>query len=381
MTTRKVCVVVTARPSYSRIKTALRAIQEPPRPRAPARGRRLGAARPLRHRRPLHRGRRLHDRRPRLHGPRGREPRGDGQDDRPRPARARDGLRQPAPGRRRDDRRPLRDAGHRRRRLLHEHRRRPRPGRRDHRLDRREGPPRRDQALQPALRLHGAGRASGWSGWARTRPPSSSPAARRSTSPPRCCSVPALDFDPFAKYGGVGVSVDLSDGYLVVMQHPVTTEYERARQQVLETLHAVARASACRLSGSGRTSTPARTGRPTASGRSARTRTPPRTSTSSRTWRRPIFCASSYNSRCLVGNSSVGIRECSFLGVPVVNIGTRQLGRERGHNVRRRRSRPTGRSSTGIRAAAREWPVSERRALRRRTRGRGDRRSALARSR
>lgn len=36
---------------------------------------------------------------------------------------------------------------------------------------------------------------------------------------------------------------------------------------------------------------------------------------------------------CLVGNSSVGIRECSFLGVPVVNIGTRQNGRERAVNV------------------------------------------------
>ena len=39
------------------------------------------------------------------------------------------------------------------------------------------------------------------------------------------------------------------------------------------------------------------------------------------------------NSSCLVGNSSVGIRECSFLGVPVVNIGSRQKGRERGENV------------------------------------------------
>ena len=37
--------------------------------------------------------------------------------------------------------------------------------------------------------------------------------------------------------------------------------------------------------------------------------------------------------RCLVGNSSVGIRECSYLGVPSVNIGTRQQGRERGRNV------------------------------------------------
>ena len=37
--------------------------------------------------------------------------------------------------------------------------------------------------------------------------------------------------------------------------------------------------------------------------------------------------------RCLVGNSSVGIRECSYLGVPVVNIGGRQEGREQGPNV------------------------------------------------
>ena len=39
------------------------------------------------------------------------------------------------------------------------------------------------------------------------------------------------------------------------------------------------------------------------------------------------------NSKCLIGNSSVGIRECSYLGVPVVNIGTRQNRRERGKNV------------------------------------------------
>jgi UDP-N-acetylglucosamine 2-epimerase len=40
-----------------------------------------------------------------------------------------------------------------------------------------------------------------------------------------------------------------------------------------------------------------------------------------------------HNSSCLVGNSSVGIREGAFLGVPVVNIGSRQAGRERGPNV------------------------------------------------
>src|SRR5918995_4729586 len=31
---------------------------------------------------------------------------------------------------------------------------------------------------------------------------------------------PELDFDPFQKYGGVGPKTDLSRGYLVVMQHP-----------------------------------------------------------------------------------------------------------------------------------------------------------------
>ena len=36
---------------------------------------------------------------------------------------------------------------------------------------------------------------------------------------------------------------------------------------------------------------------------------------------------------CLVGNSSAGIKECSYLGVPAVNIGTRQNGRLRGPNV------------------------------------------------
>ncbi|MYD86881.1 MAG: UDP-N-acetylglucosamine 2-epimerase (hydrolyzing), partial [Acidobacteria bacterium] len=36
---------------------------------------------------------------------------------------------------------------------------------------------------------------------------------------------------------------------------------------------------------------------------------------------------------CLVGNSSSGIREGAFLGVPCVNVGSRQRGRERGPNV------------------------------------------------
>jgi UDP-hydrolysing UDP-N-acetyl-D-glucosamine 2-epimerase len=39
------------------------------------------------------------------------------------------------------------------------------------------------------------------------------------------------------------------------------------------------------------------------------------------------------NASCLVGNSSAGIKECSYLGIPVVNIGSRQSNRLREKNV------------------------------------------------
>ena len=38
------------------------------------------------------------------------------------------------------------------------------------------------------------------------------------------------------------------------------------------------------------------------------------------------------NAKCLIGNSSSGIREASFMGLPTVNIGDRQINRERGPN-------------------------------------------------
>ena len=38
-------------------------------------------------------------------------------------------------------------------------------------------------------------------------------------------------------------------------------------------------------------------------------------------------------SSCIIGNSSAGIRESSYFGTPSINLGTRQLNRERGNNV------------------------------------------------
>ncbi len=142
---------------------------------------------------------------------------------------------------------------------------------------------------------------------------------------------PALDFDPIQKYGGVGERLDLSDGYVVVMQHPVTTEYELARAHVFETLHALRDVGVSTLwfwpnvdAGSDGTSNGIRTFREIEQ---------PTNIHFFKNMAPSDFLRLLYNSRCLVGNSSVGIRECSFLGIPAVNIGSRQSGRERGSNV------------------------------------------------
>ena len=50
---------------------------------------------------------------------------------------------------------------------------------------------------------------------------------------------PEIDFDPFEQYGGVGERFSIDDGYAIVIQHPVTTQYDEARPQVEETLHAL----------------------------------------------------------------------------------------------------------------------------------------------
>lgn len=142
---------------------------------------------------------------------------------------------------------------------------------------------------------------------------------------------PGLDFDPIEKYGGVGPPVDISDGYLVAMQHPVTTEYQLARPQVLETLYAVKCIGLPVLwfwpnvdAGADGTSSGIRTFREVEK---------PSAMHFFKNMEPQDFLRLLCNARCLVGNSSVGIRECSFLGVPAVNIGTRQMGRERGTNV------------------------------------------------
>jgi UDP-hydrolysing UDP-N-acetyl-D-glucosamine 2-epimerase len=142
---------------------------------------------------------------------------------------------------------------------------------------------------------------------------------------------PAIDFDPIERYGGVGASLDLSREYLLVMQHPVTTEYELARKQVLETLHAV------RAIGMPTLwfwpNVDAGTNGISSGVRAFRELEDPDNIRFFKGMAPLDFLRVAHKSRCLVGNSSLGIRECSFLGVPAVNVGTRQAGRERGRNV------------------------------------------------
>ncbi len=142
---------------------------------------------------------------------------------------------------------------------------------------------------------------------------------------------PSLNFDPFERYGGVGSFPDLSQGYLVVMQHPVTTEYQAARRHVTETLYTIRDAELPTLwfwpnvdAGSDGTSEGIRAFREENKAKNIHF---------FKNMAPTDFLRLLYNSKGIIGNSSVGIRECSFLGVPSVNIGNRQAGRERGGNV------------------------------------------------
>ncbi|GGC88276.1 UDP-N-acetyl glucosamine 2-epimerase [Flavobacterium lutivivi] len=140
-----------------------------------------------------------------------------------------------------------------------------------------------------------------------------------------------LTFNPYEKYGGVGSYPDLSKGYIVVMQHPVTNEYQNSRKHIEATLKAVQKLNLPTLwfwpnvdAGADGTSTGIR---------SFREKYKMENVHFFKNMEGDDFLNLLHNSICLVGNSSVGIRECAFLGIPVVNIGTRQNKRDRGNNV------------------------------------------------
>ena len=130
---------------------------------------------------------------------------------------------------------------------------------------------------------------------------------------------------------GVGAHVDLGQPFLLVNQHPVTTEYGHGKEHILETLMALdeLRMPTIMLwpnvdAGSDDIATGMRT---------FREKREPKYIRFYKNFPIDTYIRLMLSCACVVGNSSAPIREGAFLGVPAVNIGTRQGGRDRGPNV------------------------------------------------
>jgi UDP-hydrolysing UDP-N-acetyl-D-glucosamine 2-epimerase len=133
------------------------------------------------------------------------------------------------------------------------------------------------------------------------------------------------------KTAGVGGFVDLYKPYLVVIMHPVTTEYEKNLLHVKETIAAIESIGMHTVwiwpnmdAGSDGISKGIR---------DFREKKNPKYIKFFKSLAIELYAPLLKNCLCIVGNSSSGIREASFIGVPSVNIGSRQTGRERGDNV------------------------------------------------
>jgi UDP-hydrolysing UDP-N-acetyl-D-glucosamine 2-epimerase len=137
--------------------------------------------------------------------------------------------------------------------------------------------------------------------------------------------------DEVATHGGVGRSIDLTQPFVLMMQHPVTTEYGSGFEQVNETLAAVRAIGLPALvfwpnvdAGSEDVAKAIRVFRETGedAGFHFFRNLPPEAFV-----RLMAHCA------CMVGNSSSALREGTYLGTPAVTVGTRQQDREHGRNV------------------------------------------------
>jgi UDP-hydrolysing UDP-N-acetyl-D-glucosamine 2-epimerase len=131
---------------------------------------------------------------------------------------------------------------------------------------------------------------------------------------------------------GVGHTVDVTQPFLMVIQHPVTTETDN-RRHLEETLRAVAAVDMPAVwfwpnvdAGTGEMAERLRHFREHLEPGAARIRFITNVPADE-------FVSLLNAAACVVGNSSAGIKECSDLGTPVVNIGGRQQGRLHAEHV------------------------------------------------
>ncbi len=144
-------------------------------------------------------------------------------------------------------------------------------------------------------------------------------------------SLPLSEVQSAVDEQGVGAQVSLSAPYVVVLQHPETDSHSESYERMRSTLLALEGIGLPALifwpnvdAGSDSTSKAIRVVRESGMLRNARY---------NKNLDGRVFLKLLKHSSCLLGNSSVGIRECSLMGVPVVNLGDRQAGRARGKNV------------------------------------------------
>lgn len=137
--------------------------------------------------------------------------------------------------------------------------------------------------------------------------------------------------DKFQLEHGIGSNIDFKKPYLIVIQHPVTTEYEKNFANINLTISSIEKLGMQTIwiapnmdAGSDGIAKGLRV---------YREKKKPKFIKFFKAIPIEVYAPLLQNAACLVGNSSSGIREASFLGTPTVNIGTRQRGRERGHNV------------------------------------------------
>lgn len=135
----------------------------------------------------------------------------------------------------------------------------------------------------------------------------------------------------FESYKGVGEKIDFNQPFLLVSQHPVTTEFGENRQQIeatLEALNEIKMPTVLLWPNADAGSDDISKGI-----RSFRESRKPSWLQVFKNLPTATYIHLMNQTKCLVGNSSSGIREGAFIGTPVVNIGTRQNKRERSENV------------------------------------------------
>ena len=144
----------------------------------------------------------------------------------------------------------------------------------------------------------------------------------------------ALPADIFTRNTGVGADLDVSKPYVMVLQHPVTTEYGEGLTQIEATLKALDRVGRQGMQVIWLWPNADAGSDDVAKGlRVFRENNNPTYLHLYRNFSPEDYARLLNNAVCMIGNSSSGLREAAFLGTPSVNIGSRQRGRDRARNV------------------------------------------------